>query len=149
LERLTIADAAKRLNLTQEAIRQRIRRGTIESDKDEEGKTYVYLTEEETRSNIEDNSVVNAFIDALKSQIEELERDKEHLREESRRKDHIIMSLTQRIPAIDAPQQDAEVAPDARESPVTASEEPVKGDVPTDSVDGQNRQSWWQRWFGG
>jgi hypothetical protein len=48
-----------------------------------------------------------------KSQIESLERDKEalerdkvHLREESVRKDHIIMSLTQRIPAIEAPAHD-------------------------------------------
>jgi len=155
LERLTVAEAAKRLELTQEAVRQRIRRGTIEYEKDTDGKTYVYLTADEADTNTVPNAVVNGYITALKSQIESLqqdkealERDKEHMREESIRKDHIIMSLTQRIPAIEAPQTDAEDVAEPRESTVSDSGTDPKGDVPQESADKQIKQSWWQRLFG-
>jgi hypothetical protein len=101
VERVTIAQAAKQLGVTQEAIRARIRRGSIESNKGEDGRIYVYLTEEESVA----NGVSNDYINALKSQIASLEQDKEHLRDESQRKDAIIMSLTQRFPTPDQPQE--------------------------------------------
>jgi predicted ArsR family transcriptional regulator len=103
VERVTIAQAAKQLGVTQEAIRARIRRGSIESNKGEDGRIYVYLTEEESVA----NSVSNDYINALKSQIASLEQDKEHLREESQRKDAIIMSLTQRFPTPDQQPQES------------------------------------------
>jgi DNA-binding transcriptional MerR regulator len=145
LERLTIAEAAKQLDLTQEAIRQRVRRGTIEHEKGDDGKTYVYLTEADIRTNTDnstENPVVKDYINALKSQIESVEQDRDEWREEARRKDHIIMALTQRIPEL-------EPAPEPRESTVSASEDTAKGDVPQDSTEAEIRQSWWQRWFGG
>jgi hypothetical protein len=87
-----------------------------------------------------------------KSQIESLERDKEalerdkvHLREESVRKDHIIMSLTQRIPAIEAPAHDDS---HERDSVVSDFADTGKGQVPQDGAEGEIRQSWWRRFFG-
>ena len=136
MERTTIAEAAKKLDVTQEAIRQRIRRGTIEHEKGEDGKTYVYLTDEETSSQPLTNGVVNDYINALKYQIESLEQDKEEWKEEARRKDHIIMALTQRIPELEA----AETKPEA---PVTNSTETGKGDVPSEA----QKPSWWRRIF--
>src|SRR3954471_10326321 len=106
VERVTIAQAAKQLGITQEAIRARIRRGSMESHKGEDGRTYVYLTEEESVA----NGVSNDYINALKSQIASLEQDKEHLREESQRKDAIIMSLTQRFPTPDQQQPQESIA---------------------------------------
>jgi excisionase family DNA binding protein len=142
---VTVAEAAKQLGVTQEAVRGRIRRGTIEYEKDSDGKTYVYLTPEETEDNYVDNPMVNGYINALKSQIGALERDKEQMREESTRKDHIIMALTQRIPAIEAP---VEQSTEQRESTLSASETEAKGDVPHDAAKREMRKSWWQRWFG-
>jgi hypothetical protein len=140
LERQTIAEAAKKLEVTQEAIRARIRRGTIEHDKDESGKTYVYLTEDEAHSQQQDNAVVNGvvndYITSLKSEIESLKRDREVWQEEAKRKDAIIMALTNRIPELEAP-------PEATESPVTASDTQGRGEVP---LEPQNR-SWWRRIF--
>jgi hypothetical protein len=140
LERTTIAEAAKRLDVTQEAIRQRIRRGTIEHDKDESGKTHVYLTEDETRSQPMDNSVVNGvvndYITALKSEIESLKQDREVWQEEARRKDTIIMALTNRIPELEAP-------PEAAESVVTDGTGGGKGSVPPEP----EKASWWRRLF--
>jgi hypothetical protein len=42
-ERLSVADAAKLLDITPEAIRQHIRRGPIQYEKGESGKYYVYV----------------------------------------------------------------------------------------------------------
>jgi predicted ArsR family transcriptional regulator len=103
VERVTIAQAAKQLGITQEAIRARIRRGSIESNKGEDGRTYVYLAEEASVA----SGVSNDYINALKSQIASLEQDKEHLREDSQRKDAIIMSLTQRFPTPDQQPQES------------------------------------------
>src|SRR5215211_953026 len=117
LERQTIAEAAKKLEVTQEAIRARIRRGTIEHDKDESGKTHVYLTEVEARNQQEDkavvNGVVNDYITSLKSEIESLKEDREVWQEEAKRKDHIIMALTNRIPEIEAPSEPTSKATEA------------------------------------
>src|SRR5436305_718005 len=44
-ERFTIAQAATLLGTSRDAVRQRIRRGTLRSEK-ADGKWYVYLTEE-------------------------------------------------------------------------------------------------------
>jgi predicted ArsR family transcriptional regulator len=103
VERVTIAQAAKQLNITQEAIRQRIRRGTIESHKGEDGRTYVYLPDEESVV----NSVSNDYIAILKSQIASLEKDRDEWREEAKRHQHIIMTLSQRIPNPDAVPQES------------------------------------------
>src|SRR3954468_3882366 len=54
-ERLTVAEAAKLLNVTPEAIRQRIRRGTIEHEQTEEGRYYVYTTPIEASQDVGDN----------------------------------------------------------------------------------------------
>src|ERR687890_671993 len=43
LDRLTVAQAADRLGITQDAVRKRIARGTIRHDKDHEGRIFVYL----------------------------------------------------------------------------------------------------------
>jgi hypothetical protein len=140
LERTTVAEAAKQLNVTQEAIRARIRRGTIEHDRGEDGKTYVYLTEEQTHdqsdTNIVVNGVVNDYITSLKSEIESLKKDRELWQEEARRKDHIIMALTNRIPELEA-------SPEAAESPVTSSNEGSRVDVSQE----KERASWWRRIF--
>jgi excisionase family DNA binding protein len=42
-ELLTVAEAAERLGITKEAIRKRIHRGTLRSDKDADGTVRVYL----------------------------------------------------------------------------------------------------------
>jgi len=42
-ERLSASDATKLLNVTPEAVRQRIRRGTIEYERTEDGRYFVYV----------------------------------------------------------------------------------------------------------
>ena len=43
IERLTVAQAAARLGVSQDAVRKRIKRGTIEYEQDQDGRLHVYL----------------------------------------------------------------------------------------------------------
>lgn len=43
--RLHISEAAKVLGISKDAVRMRVKRGTLRSDKDEDGRVYIYLNE--------------------------------------------------------------------------------------------------------
>jgi hypothetical protein len=68
---------------------------------------------------------------------EELRRREEEHQEESRRKDSIIMAMTQRIPELEAPR-------DTPEPSQTVFRDKDGEEAPPD----QERRSWWQRLFG-
>src|SRR5215212_214315 len=127
LHRLTVAQAADRLGITQDAVRKRIARGTIRHEKDHEGRIFVYLDtfERESKTN-QDNGQ-----DGVSETVSDTDQDKytrsledqiDFLRRELERKDTIIMSLAQRIPEL-------EPARETRESDISASEEHGEGDV--------------------
>ena len=150
LDRLTVAQAAERLGITQDAVRKRVARGTIRHDKDHEGRIFVYLDtfERESKTNQDDGQ------DREPKTVSDTDQDKytgsledqiEFLRQELERKDTIIMSLTQRIPELEA-------APEPRESPETASEEFQGTHAPptpeTPASEAQHKRSWWRAFFG-
>ena len=93
MERVTVGVAAKKLGISESAVRQRIHRGTMPALRGEDGRTYVMIDTEE-----QSNDVTNPYISVLTSQIEELQADKDHLWEENQRLQAIIMQLSQKIP---------------------------------------------------
>jgi excisionase family DNA binding protein len=113
LDRLTVAQAADRLGVTQDAVRKRIARGTIRHEKDYEGHIFVYLDTFERESKTVSDADQDKYTRSLEDQVDFLRRELE-------RKDTIIMSLTQRIPELEA-------SPEPREGHVTASEAADKG----------------------
>lgn len=142
-ERLSVADAAKLLDVTPEAIRQRIRRGTIDHEKTEDGRYFVYVIPSQDVENDVHNNLANP---ALLAHIETLKHELEVRNEELRRKDHIIMSLTQRIPEL-------EPAREARDGDLRASEGPESNTAPQEQQGSKSEPErrqvpWWQRLFG-
>jgi hypothetical protein len=143
--RVTVAQAAQILGLSAEAVRMRIKRGTLEHEK--VGNTvYVVLDEaDQTQPNpelsVEPTTDQTALIRALRAEVEflreEMRRREERHAEETRRKDHLLAAALERIPELEAPSE-------PREAPETASEEPDKGAPPPT---GEERRSWWRRWF--
>ena len=127
-ERVTVREAAARLGVTTDAIRQRIKRGTIPHEKGEDGLTYVYLTpsEDVTATVTQAPSVVvtEALLSSYEDQITFLRRELE-------RKDTIIMSLVQRVPELEP-----------SESPLSSSDSPADY-VPPE----QEQRPWWRRIF--
>jgi hypothetical protein len=156
MNRYSIAEAAKALGVTQQAIHGRIGRGTIRHERREDGKQYVYLTDEELTEKRDENALHNGFINdyitSLKSEIEilkshtvSLERDREEWKEEARRKDTIIAQMNQTMGAMIHRLPELEAPSDVTESRVTPETQESRGDVPPK----REKASWWQRILGG
>jgi len=146
MQRLSVAEAAKVLGISQQAVHGRIKRETIEHDRGEDGKIYVYVEDNGVDQGVV-NHVVNDYITSLKSEIESLKKDREVWIEEAKRKDTIIAQMNQtmgalihRIPELEAP---SETPSEATEASVTDPDTESRGVVPPTP---QNR-SWWRRIF--
>jgi|SRR5215207_1509645 len=146
LDRVTVAEAAAALGISQDAVRKRIARGTIPHERDAEGRVYVYLspsetvhkTDQDTRGDDATKTVQDAYIRSLEDQIA-------FLRQQLERRDAILLNLTERIPQLEAPS-------DTPGGPEPATDE-QQGRGPTPDTPGpqeaaQPRRSWWQRMFG-
>ena len=103
-KRLTVAEASSELGISKEAVRKRIDRGTLNAEKGEDG-TWTVLLEAttSTQDNVEDNGrvlVLQAKLDALERAYEAQKSEIEYLRDENKRKDSIIMNLSNKIPQL-------------------------------------------------
>ncbi len=143
MDRVTVAEAAARLGVKEQAIRKRIQRDTLAHDKDEDGRVYVYLAPDDraTGTGAGVDSGISTLVHSLQDQIAYLRQEAEDWKEEARRKDTIIMSLTQHLPELQAP---VEPPGDLQ----TASEGPTKGNLRGQQEPSQ-RRSWLHRFFFG
>ncbi len=103
LERLTVAQAAAQLGVSQDAIRKRIRRNTIDYDQDPDGRIYVYVDSSEVVQDESSDASMERLVQVQHDDIEFLRRELETRTEEIRRRDSIIAALAQRLPEIEAP----------------------------------------------
>jgi predicted DNA-binding protein YlxM (UPF0122 family) len=159
VERLSVMEAAEALGVTRDAIHKRIRRGTIEYEKGEDGRFYVYVDtstsridqsayESKDESKVE---VLERLIEGQQDRIAFLERELERRGDETVRLHQIVAGLTQanaqlaaRVPELEAPQEPSEAAETVEEEPERAEPRP---DTPGDQ-EGVERP-WWRRVFGG
>ena len=151
-QRHTVKEAAEVLGTSVDAVRGRIRRGTLDSVK-LDGVVYVLLDatnreqeSDESATESADDSRQTADESGLVSDQSELVGDLrgqvDWLRREVERKDTIIMSLTQRIPELEAPAGQ-------RDASETATEESDKGWTSSDPQEPTQRRSWLYRFFFG
>jgi hypothetical protein len=145
MKRVSVAEAAERLRVSQDAIYKRIKRGTIPWDKGEDDKTYVYIdgvdgSTDRARQSTDQDSGASNYVskDELLSEIRARVR---FLEEELQRKDAILLSLTHRIPELEA-------SPEPREGHVTASEQADKSTTPPEQQEPSQRRSWWRAFLG-
>jgi excisionase family DNA binding protein len=155
---LTVAQAAEVLGVSQDAVRKRIRRGTIQSGRDESGKVYVYVPASETvhktgQDTSQPQSDTTALISAKDETIAALRDQLEAERQAHAESRRLLMAALERIPPqLEAPSS----ASEARESPETARDtpegaaEPHPGtEEPQEDVPRPQERSWWRRMFGG
>ena len=144
-QRYTVKEAAESLGTTVDAVRGRIRRGTLASAK-LDGVVYVLLdeTNHERRSDesattaddaIQQNADQSDLVGELRVQIDWLRREVE-------RKDTIIMQMAQRIPELEPP-----AGP--RDATETTSEGKDRREVPSEQHEPTQRRSWLYRFFFG
>ena len=122
-ERLTVAQAAAALGITEGAVRSRIKRGTLPTRK-ERGTVFVLLGDGTSEANQPPNIGVpgdqSELLASLQDQVrylrEQLDAEREARTEERRRHDTVVAQLTSKIPAIEAPQEASEAAETVEET---------------------------------
>ncbi len=158
--RVTMQQAADELGLTVEAIRKRVQRETLASDKGEDGRRYVYLDHGRdtyrAESRTAEGSPSYELVEALRDQIEYLQRQVEEEREARRRADVLLTRLMDRVPELEAPRQEPQEQ--RRGSPLRTEEGP-EGSTPTQGPadpeagvgrpEGTASRPWWRRLLGG
>jgi hypothetical protein len=142
--RTTVSEAAEILGISAEAVRGRIRRGTIPV-KREGGSVYVLIEGTERRRTTGDQSRTtdDQPSDRTELLIAELQDRVRSLEEANRENRRIIAALTSRIPAIEAPQEPAEGPETVEEEQERAEPRPATGGA----QEGAQRP-WWRRVFG-
>ena len=156
--RVSVKEAARLLDTTEHAIRQRLYRGSLESEKDDTGSVVVILPERlvgntadsqrEGESDAQVEDAMSALVETLREQNRILLEQLREANESNRENRRLLAALTQRIPEIEAPQ---EATSDERESPERASEEPYSIHAPPEGQSPQGppqRRSWWRVFFG-
>jgi hypothetical protein len=157
--RVYLSEAAELLGVSKDAVRMRVKRGTLRSEKGEDGRVYVWV-------NVNPHGDTNAVhpepgVEAWRELIDELRDRVRSLEDANRENRRIIAALTQRIPEIEAP------APsEPREAPESSGEEPESAEPrsstggpqaglgrPRDTAEfpmrGSLTRPWWRRMFGG
>ena len=141
--RVHLSEAASLLGVSKDAVRMRVKRGTLRSEKEEDGRVYVWVN---YSPDADPNTVhPETQVEAWRELIDELRDRVRSLEESNRENRRIIAALTQRIPELEAP-----ASPEARESQETAEEEPERAEPHSDAPGAQEavRRSWWRRVFG-
>jgi hypothetical protein len=141
--RTTVAEAAEILGISAEAVRGRIRRGTLPVER-ESGTVYVLLDHpsEDRTTTDQPRTTGDQPDDRTDLLIAELQDRVRSLEEANRENRRIIAALTSRIPAIEAPQE-------ATETPETVEGEPERAE-PRPATGGAQegaRRPWWRRVF--
>jgi hypothetical protein len=147
-----VAEAARELDISTDAVRKRIARGSLLSER-EDGGVRVWLDDGGTEAGREAQVEREALVEELREQVHYLRSILSEEREARRRADTIIAQLSQsnavlarRVPELEA----AVPSEPPGGGPQTAAEEPEGADQPTvgGAQEGAERP-WWKRMFGG
>jgi hypothetical protein len=142
--RTTVAEAAEILGISAEAVRGRIRRGTLPVER-ESGTVYVLLdhpSEDRTTAD-QPRTTGDQPDDRTDLLIAELQDRVRSLEEANRENRRIIAALTSRIPAIEAPQEATETPERVEGEPARAEPRPATGGAQEGAW-----RPWWRRVLG-
>ena len=136
-QRLTVHEAARQLGISEDAIRMRVKRGTLAADK-EGGRLYVLLDSDPTTDPTIDRT--EELLEELRERVRYLERQVEEERDARRRADTLLARLMDRVPELEAPTEPQESRESAGEDPGST--------VPPQEQEEPTSRPWWRRWFG-
>jgi hypothetical protein len=134
-----------------DAVRGRIRRGRLDAEHDDAGTVYVWIdapaeagSRGPSATSQRPSADLAERIEDLREEVAYLREQLQHATERDRENRRIIVALTSRIPAIEAP-------PEARESPETVEESPDRAEPQSAAGGAQTgrERPWWRRMFGG
>jgi hypothetical protein len=157
--RVPIREAAHRLGVTEAAIRKRIQRGYLDKELGSDGRVYVYLDLSQGMSHpvsqVDREALLETKDEAIRTLREQLEAER-RANEENRR---LLAALIQRVPELEAPQEQPGAPEMPGEGPERAESRPATGgpqdgygrprDTAEFPVRGSLTRPWWRRVFGG
>jgi excisionase family DNA binding protein len=150
--RLTVPEAAEALGITADAVRSRIKRGTLPTVR-EGGRVYVVMDANDrptAQAQPTDRPGEERLYQEMQDRIRYLELQVEEEREARRRADTLLARLMDRMPELEAPSASPSDAP--AEQPETVEEGPERAEARSDASgtqEGTQRRPWWRRVFGG
>jgi hypothetical protein len=146
---LDVGDAAQELGISTDAVRKRIARGSLRSDR-ENGHVRVWLDDGGTEAGREAQVESGALVEVLQDHITDLRAQLEAEREARRRADTIIAQLTQANAALAAKVPELEAAESREETAKGAAEETERAEPHSNAGEAQEgaQRPWWRRMFG-
>jgi hypothetical protein len=135
-----LRQAAEILDTTVDAVRKRIKRGSLEGDKGEDGKVYVWLDLDQA-VNPEDVFAA-ALVQAKDETIELLRQQLEQEREANRENRRLLAAALERIPAIEAPPEATGASESDEGAPFGTSRQEAQDTLQ------RGERSWWRKFFG-
>ncbi len=141
--RVTVSEAAEELSLTVDAIRQRVRRESLESEK-VDGRVYVWLVDDEYADKSKSSAEGSELFEVLREEVLDLRGRLDREQEANRENRLIIARLMDRLPELEAPSSTEQ----ASGSPESAGEGAGRGVIPQDT-EADSQRPWWRRVFGG
>lgn len=149
LDRVPVAEAARRLGLTPDAVRKRLTRGSLHYDRDQDGLIHVYIPSsagDQDAANTEQESGQDSgqelYVRALEDQIR-------FLRQELERKDAILLRLAERVPELEPAEQREPSETPAQNSAAASERVQPQPDDTSDSRSAHEPESRVGRWLRG
>jgi hypothetical protein len=145
IRRMTIREASEHFDISADGVRQRIRRGTLESEKAQDGRVYVWVDAD--IQNPDNLSVQRTGVEEeLRERVASLERQLERRDEELQRAHQLLGESLSQLRALNAPEPSSAEPKDPHEPP----EEP-QGAEPADTSEApesSEQRPWWRRLLG-
>jgi hypothetical protein len=140
-EWFTLRNAAIRLGVSEGAIRKRVARGTIHSQMGADGLRYVCLEGEDARDGHGPDGGTDVLVEELRDRIAFLQRQLQSREEELRRRDAILMNMTEAIEALTLPREKSSESPEPRPDRSTQADASEGAQETTE----RRERSWWRR----
>jgi excisionase family DNA binding protein len=148
---MTVAEAAERLEISKEAVRKRISRGSLRADKDKDGTVRVYIPMSPTSSGTASGSFDrDELVAELRARIEDLRTDRDAWRDQARRSDYLASTAMDRTRELEGRLREIEAGPE--QASASGATEADANPGPTDAAgDAQTvpQRPWWRRVFRG
>ncbi len=147
--RVTLRGASEELGVSVEAVRKRVKRGSLRSDKDPDGRVYVYLDAGGDAYHPQAEVEGSELVEELRRQNEYLREQLDIRTEELREHRRLLAGLIERVPELEAPQegrQEAAGGPErAPEGHLASGTRPGR----QEGAQGPEARPWWRRILGG
>ena len=139
---MSVADAARRLGISEGGVRKRAQRGQIPHERDERGRLWVWLDPSETHRDWSRDRPDASLGQSRDELVAELRDRVAFLQRELERKDAIMLNMTEAMKALNPP----------RAEPPESAQPRSDRDAPAESSEGPQtplERPWWRRVFGG